>query len=507
VAYREDGACRVAYCDGVGLKSLAASGADPTARPGPDTLFPCASLSKPVSTTLLAAAGFGRERSWEIEVSQADGTPYHLANSGARETLRMWLSHRSGLPDHGGDLIEDMNPAMSRDEILRRIMRYQTDVLPGRYRYTNFGFTMGCLGAAHALGSDDWEKFSTAALRKLGMSRSSYAFSSAFDPQAGDRAIPHRAAEEALFMSADDRRATQWRVTDPRDERNPSRQAPAGGLLSSARDMAQFLIAHLSGQLGADFPPRSPLASERTREDRDFSYSLGWNVVDHSREESFEPFGKGALSWISFNHSGAFALGASTFLRIDPDAGFALAILSNGQPTGVPETLGQLFFNHLYRKPLPDALVSKQGEIDHARLFAFARPAMMAMIQSQKLENHRRYSLARSSVPPPIAGESEIFRGRSEYYGCDIVIKGKSPDLLLSMGTAVDGSPCWSFPLRAYDGSALLYETTGENEVGLSRVRLVLEDGEVVRIVDDWLSGASIEDPGTGLGVIERRRG
>ena len=40
VVYREDGVCRVAHCDGVGLKNLDVPGADASVCPGPDTLFP-----------------------------------------------------------------------------------------------------------------------------------------------------------------------------------------------------------------------------------------------------------------------------------------------------------------------------------------------------------------------------------------------------------------------------------------------------------------------------------
>src|SRR5215510_11381904 len=43
---------QVLYCDGYGTRRV-----DGTLKIGPDTLFACASLSKPVSTTLLAHAG------------------------------------------------------------------------------------------------------------------------------------------------------------------------------------------------------------------------------------------------------------------------------------------------------------------------------------------------------------------------------------------------------------------------------------------------------------------
>ena len=55
--------------------------------------------------------------------------------------------------------------------------------------------------------------------------------------------------------------------------------------------------------------------------------------------------------------------------------------------------------------------------------------------------------------------------------------------------------------------SRFVYATTGENEVGLSAIRLVWKDGVVIGIVDDWLNGAaSPGEPGTGLGEIERQK-
>ena len=93
---------------------------------------------------------------------------------------------------------------------------------------------------------------------KLEMEHSTYAFVSGFDPEAGNRVIPHRASDSTFLMQADDLRPTQWRVVAKGEKRNPSRQAPAGSLVSSAKDMAAFLTAHRDGRFGADFPPRNP---------------------------------------------------------------------------------------------------------------------------------------------------------------------------------------------------------------------------------------------------------
>jgi hypothetical protein len=102
--------------------------------------------------------------------------------------------------------------------------------------------------------------------------------------------------------------------------------------------------------------------------------------------------------------------------------------------------------------------------------------------------------------------QGEVFRGHSEYYGCDIVIERLGPDLFLLMGRGPQGNAFWRFPLQCFDANAstFVYATTGENEVGLSAIQLVWRGSLVVRIVDDWLNGAGPDEPVTGLGVIDR---
>lgn len=475
----------VVYCDGLGVKAIRGmDGHSGSARPGPDTLFPCASLSKPVSATLLAVAAKSNAL-WDQVVYQRNGQPYQLAEFPTATTSREWLSHTSGLPDHAGDLIEDMNPSMSRDEIIRNVMQFQTGCLPGEHRYTNFGYTMGCLGAMHAMGASDWERFSAAALRDLGMARSTYVFTSAFDPGAGDRVLPHKGESTPQSKLG----GWAWHVVDSRHERNPSRQAPAGSLLSTASDMAVFLEAHLAGRFG-DFPPRRPRG-----------YSLGWNVADLSGAPGFE----NAINGTSFSHSGAFTLGAATCLRIDPDAGVGIAVLTNGEPVGVPEFLTRIFFNRLYAQPGREAFETKDGHLDYGKFLSSGRALMLGLLNAKTDENSRRYASAAWQPIPATLPQGEVFRGHSAYYGCDVVIERSGDELVLRMGES------WRFLLRCYDATPhaplFVYQTIGENAVGMSGIRLILGgDSKVHAVIDHWLN----QDPpgcesGTGVGVIRSR--
>jgi CubicO group peptidase (beta-lactamase class C family) len=352
VVFRENGVFRLRHHEGFGVKRLGrAEGV------GPYTLFPCASLSKPVSATLIAA-GKGKDATWDEVVKQRNGEPYHLAALPEPITLRDWLSHTSGLPDQVGDDLELEDPSISRDEIIRTVLETRTGLEKGVYHYTNFGYTIGCLGAVHALSpSDDWESFSTAALRDLGMEHSTYRFTSAFAPGAGDRVVPH------LRTASDG-----WRVNED-NEREPSRQAPAGSLISSARDMVSFLETHVEGRFG-NYPPRGGVAVGKHA-----VYSLGWNVTDYSRETGYT----NANNATSFSHSGAFLLGAATHVRVDPDAGVGVAILTNGEPVGVPEALAMIFFNHLYAQEGRGDFET-DGKLDYGKVLDMFRALVLAQL-------------------------------------------------------------------------------------------------------------------------------
>jgi CubicO group peptidase (beta-lactamase class C family) len=145
----------VLLCNGYGRTRV-----DKPGKIGPETLFPCASLSKPLSTTLLAHAGVPQKLGsahkdpWDVSVG------YSLVDEFDRTkvlntSLRQWLSHRSGLPDHAGDLIEDLHPSLPQDALIDCLLKQQTGIDRAQpFNYTNFGFTLGCLGAMKKVASE-----------------------------------------------------------------------------------------------------------------------------------------------------------------------------------------------------------------------------------------------------------------------------------------------------------------------------------------------------------------
>ena len=112
----------------------------------------------------------------------------------------------------------------------------------------------------------------------------------------------------------------------------------AGGLMTSANDMARWLEAQLRGE----GPPRSGLTSEifaRAREDRvsqpsdghGFSchgYVLGWNVCDLIIRADEDAVNDDRVIGPFFQHGGGY-VGVRSLMTVAPRLGFGVAVLSN----------------------------------------------------------------------------------------------------------------------------------------------------------------------------------
>ncbi|WP_231605431.1 serine hydrolase [Synechococcus sp. CBW1006] len=145
-------------------------------RPDPvdaDTVFQLASLSKPLATTVVAALVGDGPLAWDTPVRRYVPElrlgPPAIADS---VTLRDLFSHRSGLPDHAGDDLEDIG--FGRIAVIERLRFLPLDNrFRASYAYTNLGFTAAAEAAARSTGRS-WEEISAERLyRPLGMDRTS----------------------------------------------------------------------------------------------------------------------------------------------------------------------------------------------------------------------------------------------------------------------------------------------------------------------------------------------
>ncbi|MFD2030285.1 serine hydrolase domain-containing protein [Ancylobacter dichloromethanicus] len=177
-----------------------------------DTVFQLASLSKAVAGTVVAHEVGARTVSWETPVIQH--LPwFRLKDQWVSEhaTIADLMSHRSGLPDHGGDILEDIG--FDRRAVLERLRLLPLEPFRISYAYTNFGFTAGAEAVAVAAGKD-WATLSEDVLyTPLGMTSTSSRFAD-FDKRA-NKAVNHVRVNGSFVHKY---------------QREPDAQSPAGGV-------------------------------------------------------------------------------------------------------------------------------------------------------------------------------------------------------------------------------------------------------------------------------------
>ena len=309
----------VVYLKGFGLRDIGKPEAVDA-----DTVFQLASLSKPISATVVAALVSEGIASWDSRVVELlPSFQLHDPYPTSQVTVRDLFSHRSGLPGDAGNELEGIG--FDRAEVMRRL-RFVSPSSSFRagYSYSNMGLTAGAMAAAAPTGKA-WEDVAQEKLyAPLGMASTSSRHSDF--AKHGNRA--------ALHIKPDGK----W---EAKLTRNADVQAPAGGVSSSARDLAQWIRLELAKgkfngqQLIAEdaiSETHQPLMNRGTNPVTGSAsfYALGWNVE----------FGRHGLMW---GHAGAFSVGARTLVSIYPDSGFGLVILSNAFPTGVPEGIADSF--------------------------------------------------------------------------------------------------------------------------------------------------------------------
>jgi CubicO group peptidase (beta-lactamase class C family) len=318
IAVVRDG--RTVYAAGFGVRRAATADTVDA-----DTVFQIASLSKSISATVIAhQVGLGVV-AWDTPVV-AHLPWFALSDEWVTRhvTIADMYAHRSGLPDHAGDDLEDLG--YDREQVLRRLRLLKLHSFRDDYAYTNFGLTAAAEAVAVA-SHTDWASLSEQALyAPLGMSRTSSRFSDFIDR--ANHAVGHMRVGDAF---------------EPKYQRQPDAQSPAGGVSSSARDMARWMALVLQGGMyeGRRIVPADALlpamtaeivsAHSATPDARAGFYGYGFGV-------GILPSGR-----VSLSHSGAFNLGAATNYLLIPSLNLGIVVLSNAQPLGAAETLDMDF--------------------------------------------------------------------------------------------------------------------------------------------------------------------
>jgi len=430
-----------------------------------DTVFQLASVSKPLGSTVIAGLVSDHVVKWDDRIGNYyPALQMHDAYVTDALTIRDMYSHRSGLPDHAGDLLEDMG--YDRAEVLRRLRLIPTqNNFRSHYAYTNFGLTAGGVAAANAAGKS-WEDLSEERLyRRLGMSSTSSRLSDFL-------ARANRARGHVLIDG-------QWVA---KYQREPDAQSPAGGASSSVNDMARWMRLHLNGGKFNGEPIISPEALAETYRPQLVSnpfarpaaerygfYGLGWNL-------NYDELGR-----VTLGHSGAFMLGAATTVLLVPTEQLGIVVLTNARPLGVAEAAARNFL---------DLTTYGKAQRDWA---AFFQPHFDAMAEEGR--SPIDYSKAPASSLPPLPNDAYVGLYQNDFYG-NLEIAVKDSTLTMRLGPKK-----LAYSLTHYHRDVFCYETGGENAVGLSGATFTIgADGKAASVVVENLNS-------DGLGASTRVQG
>ncbi len=226
---------KTVYSKGFGVKD-SRNGSGDVNKIDPDTVFQLASLSKPVGSTVVAHEVGKGAIGWDTPI--AEKLPWFaLADPAVTRmvTVGDMYSHRSGLPDHAGDMLEDLG--YDRRYVLDGPRDQPLAPFRISYAYTNFGLT----SAAEAVAVNarkSWEDLAEDVLfAPLGMPSTSYRFSDFEKRQ--NRALGH--------IHIDGR-------YEPLYVRDPQPEAPAGGD-QPHNNMQPYLTCYFCISLAGVFPP------------------------------------------------------------------------------------------------------------------------------------------------------------------------------------------------------------------------------------------------------------
>jgi CubicO group peptidase (beta-lactamase class C family) len=417
-----------------------------------DTVFQLASVSKSIGSTVVAELVGEGKITWDSKLSVLDPTFEMFDPWVTRQiTVRDMYAHRSGLPAHTGDLLEDLG--FTRAEILHRL-RYQRpdSSFRSHYAYMNFDMTEGGIAAAKAYGLE-WEEASKQKLYDpLGMTSTSSRYADFMARR--NKALGHVLVDGKWVQKF---------------KRDPDTESPAGGVSSSVNDLTKWMRLQLANgkfegkqiveekalaethhpQILTGFNPFNGLPG---------FYGLGWNV-------SYDPEGR-----LRLNHSGAFALGAATYVNLVPTEQLGIVILTNAYPVGIAEALGTTFVDTaLYGKPTQDwfAVFKK----------VYSNPAAIGTVPGFD------YSKPPTSPMPALKNSAYVGRYTNDYFG-DISIVEKNGELAI-----VQGPKNKTFPMQHYHRDTFTYETEGENAVGRSGITFTIgPDGKANQVVVETLN-------------------
>ena len=417
VAVVRDG--KTVYAKGFGVRKVGQA-----ALVDRSTVFQLASLSKSVSATVVARQVGQGSVAWNTPV--VTHLPWFALGDRwvtQHVTIGDMFAHRSGLPDHAGDDLEDLG--YDRREVLERLRWLPLGAFRNDYAYTNLGLTAAAEATAVAAGTD-WATLSEDAIyRPLGMSSTSSRFQD-FESRA-NRAVGHV------------RVGGQW---EAKYQRRPDAQSPAGGVSSSVDDMATWMAMVLQGgRHGTDVVVAQeallPAVTAQVISDHSETAAARPGLYGYGFGVGTQPSGR-----VTISHSGAFAFGAATNYVLIPSLGLGIIVLTNAFPIGAAEAVAASFSDLVQFGSVTRDWLTGYGQ----RMVKLTAP----------------FGSLVGRAPPPAPSPPADLRSytgvyANDYYGPAVILRN-SHGLVLKIGP--DGS---QYPLRHWNGPVFVYTPKGEN--------------------------------------------
>lgn len=431
------------YAEGFGVRE---AGADPAVTP--DTVFQIASLSKPLSATGVAAA-IGQSDGtldWDTRIHDLlPGFAFSDPLVTDQATVGDAFSHRTGLFTGAGDDLEDIG--YDRSEILDRLRLQPLDSFRNAYNYSNFGLTVGAEAVATSRDQSWEDLMDELVFTPIGMTYSSARHDDYLAQK--NRALLH-AKIDGEFT--------------PLYDRDPDPQAPAGGVSSTANDLAKWMQVLLNEGSTTGSSPEAVADPDALRAAMTPQIVSGTGIGLTGRPSHYghgfnaSPLLSGRMA---YSHSGAFVLGGGTAFQVVPDLDLGIVVLGNGAPVGAPESVIAQFFD-----VIQFGEVTRDWTADFEGFFA----GYLAPIGDLLGED--------PPAQPALPDDAEALLGSYEnpYFG-DMVIEEGADGFVARIGP--DGVT--ALELMPWDGDRLAYEPRDENAPhgSLASATIVRDDGGI----------------------------
>lgn len=453
---------RIVYAKGFGVREVGKAD-----RVDANTVFQLASVSKPITSTILAILVALGIIDWDDPVTDLDPDfRLHDPLASRAVTLRDLLCHRSGLGDHEGDLLEDLG--YDRAAVLHRLrFAKPASSFRSKYAYTNFGITEAAVAAARPTRKS-WEDLADELLyQPLGMKSTSSRFRDY--AEAKNRAVLH--------VPVDGKWVAKY-------VRQPDAQSPGGGVSSTANDLGQWLRLQLAnGKHDGKQLIKTSALSETHRpqivssppkdpsKDRATFYGLCWNV-------NYDEQGR-----VRLGHSGAFGMGAATVVSLLPSENLGIAILTNGEPRGLPEALAATF---------QDLALHGKAQRDYFTPYEAAFRKIMAPSPVTTMDT----SKPPKQALPPLELSAYAGTYQNDYYG-PLEVAVESNNLVLRLGP--NKTP---YPARHWSRDTFTYQPTGESAAGASAVTFTIDASQRA----DNVRVQNLDGNGQGTFVVTREK-